>query len=109
METTAERINFETGHVVYLQNVALSAFNEKTVTTSFESTINVVDNEIAVTEDTRSLNRKIELLSTTVLSVNNYQNVLKCFLCKSSFNPKESSVHSLMTSGPKCLASFLTK
>ena len=103
----AERINFKTGHVLSLQNAVLSTFNEKTtVTTSFESTINVVDNEIAVREDAKSLNRKIELPSTTVLAVKNYQSVLNC---KSSFNPKESSVHSLMTSCPKCHASFLTK
>ena len=106
----AERINFETGDVLSLQNVVLSTFNDKTtVTTSFESTINVADDEIAVKEDAKSLNRKIELPSTTVLAVKNYQSVLKCFLCKSSFKPKESSVQSLMTSCPTCNASFLTK
>ena len=47
----AEEVNFKAGDVLSLQNVVVSTFREQTtVTTSFETALNIVDKDIAVNE-----------------------------------------------------------
>ena len=80
----AENVDFKAGDVLSLQNVVVSTFQQQiTVTTSFETSLNVIEKDIAVTKEAKALDKPVQT-KTTVLVIKNFQSVSKCFLRKVS-------------------------
>ena len=103
----AENVDFKTGDVLSLQNVVVSTFQDQTtVTTSFETSLNVIEKDIAVTEEAKALDKTVQM-KATVLAIKNFQSVSKCFLCKSAIMPQQSHAQSLTIDCTTCGSSFL--
>lgn len=55
-----------------LQNVVVLTFEQQiTVTTSFETSLNVIEKDIAVTEEAKALDKTVQM-KTTVLAIKNF-------------------------------------
>ena len=90
MRQRAENVDFKTGDVLSLQNVVVSTFQQQiTVTTIFETSLHVIEKDIAVTEEAKASDKTVEM-KTMVLTIKNFQSVSKCFLCKSAIMLQQS-------------------
>ena len=89
------------------QNVVVLTFQDQTtVTTSFKTSLNVIEKDIAVTEEAKALDKTVQM-KATVLAIKNFQSVSKCFLCKSAIMPQQSHALSLTIEFTTCESSFL--
>ena len=72
----AEKVDFKAGDVLSLQNVVVSTFQQQTtVTTSFETSLSVIEKDIAVIEEAKELARTVQIMAT-VLAIKNFQSVI---------------------------------
>ena len=103
----AEKVDFKAGDVLSLQNVVVSTFQQQaTVTTSFETSLSVIEKDIAVIEEAKELARTVQI-TATVLAIKNFQSVSKCLICKSAIVPQRSHAESLTIDCTTCGSSFL--
>ena len=102
-----ENVDFKAGDVLSLQNIVVSTFQQQiTVTTSFETSVNVIEKDIAVTEEAKALDKTVQM-KTMALTIKNFQSVSKCYLCRSATMPQQSHARSLTIDCTTCGSSFL--
>ena len=87
----AAEVGFKEGDVVSLQNIDVSIFNKQiNVTTSFETTIKMIDEAMEVKE-VPALRPKSNVASvvSSILAIKHFRCWYKCMLCKNSIMPEQ--------------------
>ena len=109
----AESVTFNEGDVLCLENVVVSKFNNLfTLTTTFETAISKVDDQmanVAVRSVKRQLSRpsNVVSLNTSIRAVKEFQCTLSCLSCRKTISP--DSVEGNLITCPTCSTMFLTE
>ena len=103
----AENFNFKVNDVLHLENMVTTIFNNKVMlSTTFESSMVKVEEDIKVPAIEKLQSRKRSLISTSetsVLAVKDFKAAYKCLSCKADIQPRKTGSDALIT----CPTSFL--
>ena len=103
----AENVNFKEGDVVHLDNMVASKFNgQLNLTTTFESCISLLEEEIKVAKSAKRSLSKCNVISvdTSVLAIKELMCTYSCLACREALHVSNSA-H--LVTCPKCSCSFL--
>ncbi|KAK3746091.1 hypothetical protein QZH41_004628 [Actinostola sp. cb2023] len=110
----------EKGNVVKIQNAVVSSFNKKRyVTTTFETSIELINDDLEVDESashhTRAKPHVISSIETAIEAIKEYRSVVKCVNCRSDIvyvpkaKGKNSSVNQVIIRCNACSTVFMAK
>ena len=106
----AENFNFKVNDVLHLENMVTTIFNNKVMlSTTFESSMVKVEEDIKVPAIEKLQSQKRSLISTSetsVLAVKDFKAAYKCLSCKADIQPRKTGSDALITC-PTCSTSFL--
>lgn len=111
-----QNLTFNQDNVIVIENAVTSTFNNQIyITTSAETSINVVEEEIEVQATPAVKPKNTDVIATTVaqiLAIKNFRCLIKCINCKKEidFATLETTIITdVMVTCPQCNVTFLAQ